>query len=70
MSSLGNWVRSSPEPVANLAKQLGVTRITLHRYMSGAQMPRPHGVRAIVELTDGAVTAAELERDYVGRAAK
>ena len=70
MSSLGNWVRAQPGSVAGLAYELGVTRGTLHKYMAGVVVPRPEGVRAIVRLTDGAVTAADLDRDYVGRVTK
>ena len=64
MGVLSDWVKSQPETVAEVATGLGIGRVALHRYMSGAVMPRPDMVSRIVAASGGAVTASDLVRDW------
>ena len=64
MSKLSEWVKAQPATVAELAAELGVGRVALHRYMNGRAMPRPAMVAKIEALTGGAVTAADLNAAY------
>ena len=66
MTTFATWVQAQTRTVAALAGELGIHRVTLHGYLSGANMPRPEMVRKIEALTDGAVTAEVLTREYVG----
>ncbi len=48
----------------DVARDLGVHRMTLNRYARGQIMPRPVMVMAINILTNGAVTADALAAAY------
>lgn len=69
MSALGNWVKAQPSTVTEVAIKLGIGRVALYRYLEGRVMPRPPVVARIEQATGGAVTSADLLRDYKGRGA-
>lgn len=59
---LDRWVNTSPLTVTQVAAEIGVHRVTLHKYMAGTVMPRPGVARKIERLTKGAVTIPDLLR--------
>lgn len=61
---LAEWINSQAETVEELASRLGVHRTSLHRYMSGAHMPRPAMAARIIAMTGGVVTVADLAAGY------
>lgn len=67
MSALGNWVKAQPTTVTEVALRLGIGRVALYRYLEGRVMPRPPVAARIERETGGAVTSADLVRDYRGR---
>lgn len=69
-STLEKWVRARGVRIVQVATDLGVGRLALHRYMAGRVMPRPETIRTIERVSEGAVTSADLVRDHRGAAAK
>lgn len=64
-SALRRWRIGQGLTLATAAARLGLgekpsAATALHRYETGASMPKAHIIEAIVAATDGAVTAADI----------
>lgn len=57
---LSDWLRLIDKRPAWLAEQIGVTPTAARRYVSGSRIPRGETAAAIIALSRGAVTAADL----------
>lgn len=58
------WVAASPLTAGQIAADLGVTRLTLHRWSTGVMMPRPGNVAAIERYTNGRVRPRDMVANY------
>jgi DNA-binding transcriptional regulator YdaS (Cro superfamily) len=58
----GMWWREHRKdwPAEKLAAELGVTRMTLHRWIARKCVPHDATIAAIVRITNGAVTAEDF----------
>lgn len=61
---LATWVQSQTGTVADCAKRIGIGRVALHRLMRGQTFPSLGTRRAIVTLTGGAVSYADLSEQF------
>ena len=59
---LADWVKEQPGTRADVAARLGVRRSALQKMMRGESFPRQGTLFAILDVTEGKVTAADLER--------
>ena len=53
--TLKDFLVSTKTPAAQLAKVLGISVISVHRYITGVRMPTKAILRRIVDATNGAV---------------
>ena len=53
--TLKDFLVSTKTPAAHLAKVLGISVISVHRYITGGRMPTKAIMRRIVDATNGAV---------------
>jgi transcriptional regulator with XRE-family HTH domain len=58
--SLDDWMKLNELSNADMAELLGVHVISVSKYRSGVTIPRRKLMRAIVNLTDGEVTASDF----------
>lgn len=65
---LAEWIARQPLTVGQIADALGIHRVSLHRYASGARMPRPVDCAAIANLTGREIDASTLAANYKGKA--
>lgn len=64
MTKFGQWMRSQPNPVINVARRFGVQRAAIYKWISGSRMPSATNCTAIEEITDGEVTVTDLLADH------
>ncbi|MCZ8148499.1 MAG: type II toxin-antitoxin system CcdA family antitoxin [Roseomonas sp.] len=57
---LDTWLKTTGTKPATLAKACGVNMITIYKWKSGTNMPRPPQLVALAEATGGAVTANDF----------
>lgn len=68
MTKLREWHDGQADTAAQVAADIGVHRVTYHKYLSGELMPRPETALRIAKRTG--VSAAQLTTDYRGKAAR
>lgn len=66
--TLEHWCIKNGISDADLARMIGVQRMSAYRYRKGQRVPRPAIVARIVEATGGAVTVSDLYRAHQARA--
>ena len=58
--TLDRFLASQEITRAAFAARIGVSRVTLQRYLAGDRFPRPDVLRRIATVTEGAVTANDF----------
>lgn len=53
---LRDWLTREGIGIGEFADRIGVTRVTMSRYLAGKRLPRPHIMRRIQAATRGEVT--------------
>lgn len=59
--TLDEWMQKAGKSRADVAKEIGVSVISVGRYITGHRVPRPRIARRIKEFTAGDVTANDFE---------
>lgn len=57
---LATYLANHSIPIATFAQRINVTAFSVHRYVSGARVPRPKVMARIKEATGGAVSADDF----------
>ncbi|CAB4142867.1 HTH_XRE domain containing protein [uncultured Caudovirales phage] len=57
---LDQYLRSTDKSASDFARQVGVGRMTVHRWLKLSRYPRPDMMARIADATGGAVTAGDF----------
>lgn len=57
---LSDYLSMTKKTLPEFAKEVGVSRQAMHRYIDGERTPRPEKMQRIKEATKGAVTADDF----------
>lgn len=66
---LASFLQQAEIKPSEFARQIGVPRQTLHRYLAGERTPRSEVLNRIRDVTKGAVTPNDFFGDCPGEAA-
>ncbi len=57
---LANYLSQTDKPRAEFAQEIGVSEVSLHRYLCKGRIPKPSVMDRIVRATGGLVTANDF----------